>query len=84
MSQSDFLVFVVQSNVINNQDTIYNNAIKLMEIVVKNPDRLHKSAFGQDKKGRPKLTKLAHVEVKGWQDISTFNLSTTNTWSMTT
>lgn len=67
MSQSDFLVFVVQSNVIANQDTIYNHAIKLMEIVVKDPDRLHKSAFGlQDKKlGRPKLTKLAHVEIKG-------------------
>ena len=59
--------FVVQSNVIANQDTIYNHAIKLMEIVVKDPDRLHKSAFGlQDKKlGRPKLTKLAHVEIKG-------------------
>lgn len=68
MSQADFLVYVVHGNVIKNHETLYEIAVKLMEIVVNNPDRLQKSAFGslkENQKIRPKLTKLAHVEIKG-------------------
>ena len=45
MSQSEFLVYVVNARVVQN-DIVLPNAIKIMEIVVNNPDRLQKSAYG--------------------------------------
>ena len=64
LSQADFLIFVANARVTSTAK-VSENAIKIMEIVVNNPDRLHKSAFGQEKKVRPRLTKLQHVEIKG-------------------
>ena len=48
MSQSDFLVHVVKWQVLMDQ-IIMPNAIKIMEVVVNNPDRLHQSAFSAQK-----------------------------------
>ena len=45
MSQSEFLVYVVNARVVQD-DIVLPNAIKIMEIVVNNPDRLQKSAYG--------------------------------------
>ncbi len=44
MSQSDFLCYVVNARVISNQVTL-PNAVAIMEIVVNNPDRLHRSSY---------------------------------------
>ena len=48
MSQSDFLVHVVKWQVLMDQ-IIMPNAVKIMEVVVNNPDRLHQSAFSAQK-----------------------------------
>ena len=64
MSQSDFLVYVVNARVVP-EEIVALNAIKIMEIVVNTPDRLHKSAF-------------AHNNIKEKSKISTlFNSSKT-------
>ena len=49
MSQSDFLAYVVKCQVIMDE-VILPNALKIMEIVVENPERLHKSAFSAQTK----------------------------------
>lgn len=54
MSQADFLVYVVNARVVND-DVVFPNAVKIMEIVVNNPERLQKSAFAVQSK--PSLRK---------------------------
>ena len=44
MSQSDFLSHVVKCQVVQDK-ILLPNAVSTMEIVVNNPDRLHKSAY---------------------------------------
>lgn len=44
MSQADFLVYVVNARVVPD-NVVFPNAVKIMEIVVNNPERLQKSAF---------------------------------------
>ena len=44
MSQSDFLSHVVKCQVVQDK-ILLPNAVSIMEIVVNNPDRLHKSAY---------------------------------------
>lgn len=48
MSQSDYLVYVVNARV-TYDEIVFPNAVKIMEIVVNNPDRLHKSAFANNR-----------------------------------
>jgi len=58
MSQSDFLVYVVNAKVVP-EEVVASNAIKIMEIVVNNPDRLHSSAFAQSNvKEKSKISAL--------------------------
>ena len=45
MSQSDFLQYVVKAQVVILEQILLQNALSIMEIVVKNPERLTKSAF---------------------------------------
>ena len=44
MSQSEFLEYVTNSGVAK-PEVVFENAIKIMEIVVSNPERLHRSAY---------------------------------------
>ena len=55
MSQSDFLVHVVQWQVLMDQ-IIMPNAIKIMEVVVNNPNRLHQSAFSAQTKEKAEIS----------------------------
>ena len=52
MSQSEFLVYVVNARVIPDE-IVYPNAVQIMEIVVNNPDRLHKSSYAAQIKEKP-------------------------------
>ena len=54
LSQHDFLVYVVNARVVPDE-IVFPNAVKIMEIVVNNPDRLHKSAFAHQTKTRKSL-----------------------------
>jgi len=65
MSQSEFLVYVVNARVVQN-DIVLPNAIKIMEIVVNNPDRLQKSAYGVIKTQNTKTTN--HVQTANNQN----------------
>ena len=58
MSQADFLVYVVNARVMPNE-VVFPNAVKIMEIVVNNPDRLHKSAFAA--RSKEKMTKASSL-----------------------
>ena len=44
MSQSEFLEYVTNAGVAKSE-VVFENAIKIMEIVVSNPERLHRSAY---------------------------------------
>ena len=44
MSQSEFLEYVTNAGVAK-PEVVFENAIKIMEIVVSNPERLHRSAY---------------------------------------
>lgn len=47
MSQKDFLQFVVPYEVLSDEDLL-KQSINVMDVVVKNPDRLHHSAFSSE------------------------------------
>ncbi len=52
MSQAEYLVYVVNANV-SPDDVVFPNAVKIMEVVVNNPERLHKSAYAHQSKEKP-------------------------------
>lgn len=56
MSQSEFLIYVVNARVVSDE-VVFPHAVQIMEVVVNNPDRLHKSSFKMEaaaKKSEPK------------------------------